>query len=163
MTDNHKTELTAEPGKQEIIASRIFNAPREFVFKVYNDPEHIPEWWGPAVLKTVVEKMEVKSGGSWRIMQSDPKGRVHAFHGVYHEVTVPERIINTFEYEGLPEKGHVVLETKYFEELPGNKTKIIMSAVFQSAEDREGMIKSGMEGGLIESMERLAQLIAKLN
>ena len=96
-------------------------------------------------------------------MQFDPQGKEHAFHGVYHEVAAPGRIINTFEYEGLPEKGHVVLETKCFEELPGNKTKIIMSAVFQSAQDREGMIKSGMESGLTESMDRLDQLVRKLH
>ncbi len=98
-----------------------------------------------------------------RIVQRDPQEKEFAFHGVYHEVTINERIINTFEYEGLPEKGHVILETKIFEELPGGKMKLTMHDVYQSIADRDGMVASGMEGGLRESIERLDEILVKIN
>lgn len=158
---NDSTLLTVVPGKQEVIVKRIFNAPRELVFKIFTDPKHIPNWWGPKILKTIVEKMDVRPGGIWRFIQSDPEGKEYAFHGVYHEVTQDERIINTFEFEGLPEKGHVILETQKFEELSGNKTQLILHSVYQSVEDRDGMINAGMESGFTESMDRLEELIIK--
>ncbi len=77
----------------------------------------------------------------------------------YHEVTAPERIISTFEYEGLPEKGHVVLQTTRFEALPGERSRITTQALFQSVADRDGMLQSGMERGVNDSMERLEELL----
>jgi uncharacterized protein YndB with AHSA1/START domain len=81
---------------------------------------------------------------------------------VYHEVTAPERIIDTFEFEGLPEKGHVILETARFETLPGNRTKLVSQAVFQSVADRDGMLQSGMEEGVNDSYDRLDELLEKM-
>ncbi len=78
-----------------------------------------------------------------------------------HEVTAPERIIGTFELEGLPEKGHVILETARFESLPGNRTKLTSQSVFQSLADRDGMLQSGMERGVKDSYDRLDELLAK--
>jgi uncharacterized protein YndB with AHSA1/START domain len=154
-----KTSIVAEPGKLEVIITRVFDAPREKVFKIYTDPKMIPKWWGPKRLKTNVERMDAKSGGSWRFLHEDHDGKVFAFHGVYHEVLAPERIIDTFEFEGLPEKGHVTMETAKLEELPGGKTKLVVQSVFQSLADRDGMLQSGMEKGLTESFERLDELL----
>ena len=156
---NDLTSFSIVPGKQEVIINHVFNAPKELVFNTFTDPKHIPNWWGPRILKTVVEKLEAKPGGIWRFMQYDPAGKEHGFHGVFHEVTYPARIINTFEYEGLPDKGHVILELKNFESLPGDKTKLTIKSVFPSLEDRDGMIESGMESGLRESMDRLEELL----
>jgi uncharacterized protein YndB with AHSA1/START domain len=66
--------------------------------------------------------------------------RWNAFHEVHHEVTRPERIISTFEFEGLPEPGHVTLEMATFEELPSEKTKVTAKAVFQLVAYRDGML-----------------------
>jgi uncharacterized protein YndB with AHSA1/START domain len=109
-----------------------------------------------------LEIFEPKNGGSWRYIQKDEEGNEFAFHGVNHEVKPPERMIGTFEYEGLPESGHVTLQTAKFEELPDNRTKIITQALFQSVEDRDGMIQSGMKDGLKQSYERLDELLKKL-
>ena len=76
-----------------------------------------------------------------------------------HEVNFPERIIGTFEFDGLPESGHVVLETTRFEALPGNRTRITSQSVFQSVSDRDGMIQSGMEHGVVEGYERLDEIL----
>ena len=158
---NNPTIFTIEPGRQEVKETHIFNAPCKLVFDTFVNPEHIPNWWGPQILKTIVEKMEVKEGGIWRFIQIDPEGKEYVFHGVFHEVTPNERIINTFEFEGLPEKGHVILETKKFEELPDHKSKLTIHSVFQSIEDRDSMVSSGMESGLRESMERLEKILEK--
>jgi uncharacterized protein YndB with AHSA1/START domain len=152
-----KTEFIAEPGKQEIIMIRVFDASPERVFKASTDPKLIPQWWGPKSLTTTVEKMDVRSGGSWRYIQRDADGNEFAFHGVYHEVS-QKRLVQTMEFEGMP--GHVLLEIVTFEEIDG-KTKLTEKSVFESVEDRDGMLKSGMEGGATESMERLAGLVEK--
>lgn len=153
-----KTEIVAEPGKYELTVTRVFDAPRDLVFKVSTDPESIPHWWGPSRLITTVAEMEVRPGGRWRFVQRDPEGNEHAFRGVYHSITPNERIIQTFEYEGVP--GHVLLETLTFEEYEG-KTRLIDQAVFQSVEDRDAMVGSGMEEGALEMMDRLAALLEK--
>ena len=158
----NETKIIAEPGKQEILITREFNAPRERVFKAYTDPELYKQWIGPRGLETTLEKFEPKNGGSWRYVQKDEEGNEFAFHGVNHEVKAPERIIDTFEFEGLPESGHVILETAEFEELPDNRTKVTSQSVFQSVEDRDGMFQSGMEEGMNESFNRLDELLEKI-
>lgn len=156
-----KTEYRIEPGKQEYFITREFDAPRELVFKVFIDPKLIPLWWGPREFSTTVQVLEIKSGGVWRYVHTDEQGNQNGFYGVYHEITVPERIIQTFEFEGLPEKGHVILSTILFEELPGNRTRVIGQDVFQSVADRDGMVGSGMESGMNESYERMDELLVK--
>jgi uncharacterized protein YndB with AHSA1/START domain len=157
-----RTDIRAEPGKQEIIITRIFDAPRNLVFNATIDPKLIIDWLGPRGYKMTIDEFEPKSGGSWRYVQTDTDGNKFGFHGVFHEITSPERAIQTFEFEGLPEKGHVSLETAKFEAMPDGKTKVIIKSVFQSVEDRDGMIQSGMEKGLNESHERLDELLMKL-
>jgi uncharacterized protein YndB with AHSA1/START domain len=151
-----KLNLVAEPGKHEIRMSRDFDARRELVFKAFTDPTLIPQWWGPKGLTTVVDKMEVRTGGIWRYVQRDPDGTEYGFHGVYHEVASPERLVYTFEFEGMP--GHVVLETVTLEEHDG-KTTVMDSSIFQTVEDRDGMLQSGMEEGATESWDRVAELL----
>jgi uncharacterized protein YndB with AHSA1/START domain len=159
---NNKTTITAEPGKQEIIITREFDAPRDIVFKAHADPKLQMQWMGPKGLKTNFRKYELKNGGSWRFIQKDQSGKEFAFHGVFHEIKKPERIIMTFEYEGLPEKGQVSLQTAKFEALPGNRTRVTSQSVFQSIADRDGMLQSGMENGINDSNERLDELLEKM-
>ena len=157
-----KTNILAEPGKQEIVITREFDAPRELVFKAFTDPTLIPQWWGPRSLSTQVDTMDVRPGGQWRFLNRDAEGNEYAFHGVYHEVRAPERIIDTFEFEGLPETGHVTLETMKLEELPGGRTRLTVQSVFQSVADRDGMLQSGMEAGVNDTYDRLAELLKKM-
>ncbi len=156
------TAVLAEPGKQEILITREFDAPRELVFKAFTDPTLVPQWWGPRNLSTEVDKMDLRPGGQWRFLNRDAEGNEYAFHGVYHEILAPERIIDTFEFEGLPETGHVTLETMKLEALPGGRTKLTAQSVFQSVADRDGMLQSGMEEGINESYDRLAELMKKM-
>jgi len=101
--------------------------------------------------------MDLKPGGVWRFVQRDSSGEEYAFNGVYREIVSPERLVYTFEFEGMP--GHVMLETVTFEEYDG-KTKFTDKSVFRTVEDRDGMLESGMEEGATETMDRLAELLA---
>ena len=152
------TELTIEPGKHNLVITRVFDAPRDLVFKTVTDSSLIPQWWGQSNLTTTVEKMEVKPGGVWRYVQRDPAGNEFAFNGVYHAVVPPELLIYTFEFEGMP--NHVMLETVTFEEQDG-KTRMIDTPVFQTVEDRDAALASGMEQGASESTDRFAEVLAK--
>ena len=155
----NKLDLIAEPGMHSIVITRDFNARRDLVFKAFTDPALIPQWWGPKIYTTIVDKMDVRMGGLWRYIQRDADGNEFGFRGVYHQITSPERLVYTFEYEGMP--GHILLETILLEEHNG-KTRVIDTSVFQSVEDRDGMISSGMEGGANESWERLDELLKTL-
>lgn len=130
MTKNSKTKIVAEPGKQDIFITREFDAPRELVFKAFTDPKLYVQWLGPRRFKMILEKFEPRSGGNWRYIHKDKDGNEFGFHGVYHEVLEPSRMIDTFEFEGLPEKGHVSLETAKFEELPGGRNQAGSSSSF---------------------------------
>jgi len=144
------------PGSQEIVLSRTFDAPKALVFRALTDPESIPKWWGPRRYETAVDVMEPRFGGRWRFVHHDATGRFHAFHGVYHAVEAPDRIVYTFEYEGVP--GHVLLATQTLEEVDG-RTTLTETSVFQSVADRDGMVAAGMESGATESMDRLGELL----
>jgi uncharacterized protein YndB with AHSA1/START domain len=154
-----KTEYTIEPGKQEILASTLLDAPRDLVFKAYTDPKLVAQWWGPRRYKIEIEKFESRPGGEWRMTHVADDGGRHAFRGVNHDVVAPERICQTFEYLGVP--GHVALQTATFEAV-GNKTRVVEHSVFQSVMDRDGMVASGMQEGANESVERLSEVLEKL-
>jgi uncharacterized protein YndB with AHSA1/START domain len=152
-----KNNLVVEREKRAYSMSRVFDAPRELVWKVCTDPALVPQWWGPRYLTTTVDKMEVKVGGVWRYIQKDAEGNEYAFNGVYKEVKAPERLTYTFEFE--PMAGHISLETVTFEALPDGKTRIATTTSFDTLEDLEGMLQSGMEGGAVESWDRLEELL----
>ena len=160
--NKNETKIIVEPGKQDLTIIREFDAPRELVFRAYTEPELYVRWLGPRGYEIELEKFEPWSGGSWRYLNRDEQGNVYAFHGVNHEVTAPERIVGTFEFEGLPERGHVILETAVFEALPGGRTRMTGQSVFRSVADRDGMVQSGMERGVIDSYERLDELLPTL-
>jgi uncharacterized protein YndB with AHSA1/START domain len=157
----NETKVRAEPGKQEFFIVREFDAPRELVFKVVMDPKFVPEWWGPRYYSTIVDKMDPRPGGQWRFINRASDGKDYAFHGVYHEVRAPELVIDTFEYEGLPEVGHASMETMRLEELPGGRTRLTTQAVFQSVADRDGTLQAGMEEGVKDTYNRLEELLVK--
>lgn len=152
-------EIIAEPGKQETFIIREFDAPRELVFRAFNEPELIVQWLGPHNMTMTIDFYESKDHGRYRYSHTDDKGNSYSFNGVIHEVTAPERIIQTFEFEGLPERGHISLDTATFEELPGNRTRVVLHSVFRFLLDREAMMASGMERGVSEGYERLDAIL----
>lgn len=137
--------------------TRTFDAPRDLVFRAHTDPEMVAQWWGQHGSTTIVDQLDLRPGGAWRFVQHSPDGNEFAFRGEYREIVPPERLVYTFEYEGMP--GHVAVETLTFEEEDG-KTKMTDHSLFASIEDRDGMLESGMEEGAAESLDRLEELLA---
>jgi uncharacterized protein YndB with AHSA1/START domain len=150
-------KVVADPGTQEILITRSFDAPRDLVFKAFTDADAVGRWWGQASSETVIDRLEARPGGTWRFVERDGDGNEYGFHGVYHDVQAPERIVHTFEFEGMP--GHVLLETVVLED-QGGRTLMTDASVFQSVADRDGMLQSGMETGAAESFDRLDQYLA---
>lgn len=153
----HALELSL-PSPQEVLVSRVFDAPRERVFEAHVDPKALEAWWGPREYVNTVDKWDVRPGGAWRIVQRTPDGTEHGFHGEFREIVPPERLTWTFEYEGLP--GHVVTQTVTFEEERRGRTKLTVRALYASQEDRDGMLASGMEWGLRQSYDVLEERLA---
>lgn len=150
----------ALPTEREIMLTRAFDAPRELVFEAMSDPDHIPKWWGPRYLTTTVDKLDARPGGRWRFIQHDAQGNEYAFNGEYREIVPPERIVLTFEFEGMP--GHVVLQTMTLQEVDG-KTVLTARSLFDNAEDRNGMLQSGMAEGAADTYDRLEELLEELS
>ena len=154
-----KTEITAEPGSSQIHISREFEAPRDLVFRAYTEPDLIARWMGPHDLSITIDHYDVRDGGRYRYLNVDAEGNEYAFRGVFHGTPTPDLTIQTFEFEGMP--GHVALESMTMTEVDG-RTVVKAVSSFQSVEDRDGMVESGMETGIIEGDERLEALLAEL-
>jgi uncharacterized protein YndB with AHSA1/START domain len=160
MTEGTTNKLVVTtPGDREIHAERVFDAPRARVFATYLDPELIPQWWGPHGTETTVDRFEAEAGGAWRFVVRNSDGTETAFRGTIREIVPPERIVQTFEWEGMP--GHVSVDTAVFEDLGDGRTKLISTSIFHTTEERDGMVESGMEGGMAETLDRLEELLAR--
>ncbi len=155
----NKTEIVVEPNKQELFIKREFDAPRELVFRAHTDPEIYQKWVGPHGMQMTIEHWDCRDGGSYKYTH-ERDGHKYSFFGVNHEVLEPERIVGTFEFDGLPERGHVILGVTTFEELPNNRCRIVHQSVFRSVADRDGMVMSGMERGVNDGYEKLDGLLA---
>jgi uncharacterized protein YndB with AHSA1/START domain len=140
------------PSDREIVMTRVFDAPRDLVFEAHSSAEHMRNWWGPRKYETVVAEVDFRPGGKWRVVHRGPEGEEHGFHGEFREIVPPERIVWTFEYEGAP--GHVSVETLALEEHDG-KTTITATSVYDSGEERDAVLESGMESGAEETWDRL--------
>ncbi len=158
---NPKINVIAIPGTQELFIIREFDAPREKVFNAHVDAELYIQWLGPRDMITTLKTFEPRTGGKWRYVSKDNDGNKYSFHGYYHEVSAPEFIISTFEYERFPESGHVFLEKIRFEAITKKRTKLTYQVIFTSVEDRDFMLQSGIEKDIEESYERLDELLSK--
>jgi uncharacterized protein YndB with AHSA1/START domain len=146
-----------KPSDRELRVERIFDAPRDEVWRAYTDPELVAQWWGRGN-KLVIERLEVERGGHWRFVEHSDQG-VHGFEGRFREVTPPERLVQTFEWDGMP--GYVIINSITFEDLGDGRTRIVATSLFHTTEERDGMLNSGMEQGMNESYAALDRLLAK--
>lgn len=146
------------PAEREIVIERVFDAPRERVWRAYTDPALVAQWWGRGN-ELVVERMEVERGGHWRFVEH-ADGQAHGFEGRFREVSPPDRLVYTFEWDGMP--AYVVLDTVTFEDLGDGRTRVVTHALFFTPEERDGMLGSGMEQGVNESYAALDRLLATM-
>lgn len=154
-----RTQITAEPGVPFIDVVREFDAPRDLIFRAHVDPKLIVNWMGPRGYEMVVDSWDVRDGGAWRYVHRDGDGNEYGFHGVFHGPASPDVMVQTFEFEGAP--GHVSLGSVSMQEHQG-RTRVLVHSVYQSVEDRDAVIESGMGRGMSEGYERLDELVARL-
>jgi uncharacterized protein YndB with AHSA1/START domain len=153
-----KLDVTT-PTDREIVMTRVFDAPRDLVFEAHSSCEHMSRWWGPRRYEIASCDIDFRPGGAWRIVHRGADGQEFGFHGEFREIVRPERISWTFEFEGMP--GHVSVDTVTFEERDG-KTTLTTRSVFDSVEDRDGMLQSGMAEGAAETLDRLEEYLEVL-
>jgi uncharacterized protein YndB with AHSA1/START domain len=147
------------PSDREVRIERIFHAPRERVWRAMTEPTLVAQWWGRGN-ELDIERFEVKRGGHWRFVEHAPNSGKQGFEGRFREVKAPERIVRTFEWDGMP--GHVAVETLTLEDLGDGRTKLVTTSIFHTTEERNAMLKSGMEGGVNQSYAALDRVLAKI-
>jgi uncharacterized protein YndB with AHSA1/START domain len=144
---------------QDYVMERVFDAPRELVWKVLTDPERIPRWWGPRETSMTVEEMDVRVGGAWRWVSHSSDGDA-PFKGEYLEIVPNERLVHTEIFDVEPfNAGEPALVTITLEAIDG-KTKLTSRSRFPSVESLEGALATGMTSGAIESWDRIAEEVA---
>jgi uncharacterized protein YndB with AHSA1/START domain len=153
-----ETTITAQAGTPFIDVVREFDAPRARVFRAWTDPDLVPRWLGPRGMTMKLFEFDARPGGSYHYVHADERGE-YGFRGVFHNVLPDELIVQTFEYDGAP--NQVSLDTMTFEDLGGGRTRVHGRTVFSTVENRDAMIASGMENGLRDSMQRLAEMLAR--
>ena len=155
-----KPDQHAPTQDREIITSRTFDAPRDLVFKMWTDRQHIEQWWGPNGFTTTTHEMDVRPGGLWRFVMHGPDGTDYPNKIVYEEIVEPERLVYAHgdDSEG---KGREFQMTVTFEEHNG-KTLLTMRAVFATAAERDRVVEEvGAIEGAKQTLGRLAEYVAK--
>lgn len=147
------------PAEREIRIERVFDAPRDRVWRAYTEVELVAQWWGRGNPLTI-ERFELERGGHWRFVEKSAQGE-HGFEGRFREVTPQDRLVYTFEWDGMP--AYVIVETVEFEPLADDRTKIVTTALFHTSEERDGMMSSGMEQGMNESYAALDRLLEQMS
>ncbi|TMH41128.1 MAG: hypothetical protein E6H59_09435, partial [Betaproteobacteria bacterium] len=156
---DHLGSLATLVGDREIAAVRVFDAPRDLVWKVWTEPEHIATWWGPKGFTTTTHKMEVKPGGVWRFVMHGPD-RDYQNKVTYLEVVKPERLV--YKHGGEKEVEPVNFQVTVIFAEEGGKTRVDMRMVFPSANARDYVIKTyGAMEGLNETLARLEEYLTK--
>lgn len=157
-----KNDLSAS--EREFVMERVFDAPRELVFKAFSECKHLAHWWGPKGWTLPVCEIDFRPGGVWLYCMGGPDGEQSCGKAVYQEIIAPERIVYTDAFadadgnvlEGMPE----MLITVEFAEHEG-KTKLTNRARFASAADLEATLGMGMVEGLTETLDRLEAYLAQ--
>lgn len=152
--------LIAKPGVPIIRIERIFGVHRDKVFLAFTQKNILQKWWSPNGEARI--KIDCREGGVWKFTDVMSDGQEITFHGIFHEVTAPERIVQTAEFANLGERGHVVLSMYEFFELDDGRTRLLITEAFMNIEDRDAAIASGMEIGLAQSYNSLDTLLQKM-
>jgi uncharacterized protein YndB with AHSA1/START domain len=158
---NKPTKPAALIGDREIVATRIFNAPRELVWKMWTDPQHVAKWWGQNGFTNTIHEMNVKPGGVWRFVMRGPDGREYSNRIVYLEVVEPERLVYAHGGDEFGNNAHFQVTVSFVEQ--GSKTKLTTLMAFPSTAAREhGIRKYGALEGQTQNLDRLQNYLAKM-
>jgi uncharacterized protein YndB with AHSA1/START domain len=158
---NANTSAGKNTADRELVIKRVFNAPRELVFAVWTDPNHVARWWGPNGFSTTIQEMDVRPGGIWRLVMHGPDGTDYKNKIVFLEVVKPERLV----YKHEPEKGTepVTFETTVTFADRGDKTELTFRMLFPSAAIFEQFVKKyGAIEGANQTLGRLEEHLSKM-
>jgi uncharacterized protein YndB with AHSA1/START domain len=145
-------------GDREIVATRVFDAPRELVFKAWTDPEHVAQWWGPRGFTTTTQRMEVRPGGVWRFVMHGPDGKDYQNMITFLEIVEPERLV--YKHGGAKDVEPVNFQVTVTFEDEGGSTKLTMRMEFPSASARTYVVETyGAVEGLNETLDRLGEFV----
>ncbi|WP_043658394.1 SRPBCC family protein [Nocardia thailandica] len=153
-TTNDATITTV--GDREVHIERIFAASPERVWAAYSRIEQLSQWWGRGHVLDV-ERWEFRKGGHWRFVEHDGD-ESYGFEGRFREIVPGEKIVQSFEWDGMP--AHISIDTTTLVDLGDGRTKVVTDSIFHTAEERDSMLQSGMEGGLNDSYRALDALLA---
>ncbi len=144
---------------REITMTRVFNAPRDLVFRLWTDPKHIARWWGPTGFTNTIHEMDVRPGGLWLLTMHGPDGVDYPNRSVYREVVTPERLVWDHGEEGRPDEFRF---TVTFEDL-GTQTRVSIQMLFKTAAIRNEVVqKYNAVEGLQQNMEKLDDYLARI-
>jgi len=155
---NSDTFNVTTPSDREITLTRLFDAPRKLVFEAMTRPEHVRRWWGSLDERYMMITCEIdlRPGGKWHFIGRGPKGE-YGFHGVYREISAPERLVYTEIYDPFPDGESVV--TQILTEERG-KTRLTVTASYPSKDVRDFVLGTGMEKGAAISYDQL-EIVAR--
>lgn len=154
----HETEIIAPAGVPWIDIVREFDATPDKVFRAHVDPDLFAQWIGPRDLSFTLGEWDARTGGRWAYASGRGED-VFEFYGSFHEIRENERIVQTFTFRGAPDG--VALEIARFEALPGGRTRLVNRSIGSSVEERDAMVASGMESGIVAGYEQLDELLAR--
>ena len=158
-TTHHETQIVSDPDVPLVRIVREFDAPPEKVFRAMTDPELFARWVGPRSIATTIDEWDARTGGHYRYTASRAEDDFSmGFYGSFHEVRPPERIVQTFSFDGEPDG--VSLETMTLEALDGGCCRIVGVSVVESLEIRDQILSSGMDVGVNEGYEKLDEILA---
>jgi uncharacterized protein YndB with AHSA1/START domain len=159
---------------REVIVTRVLDAPRSTIFHAWTDPVQMTKWWGPHSVTNTDCEMDLRPGGSYRIVMRGPDGTEYPIKGVYREIRPPSQLVMTMDASEHPREWHdlvkphrsereknpcgLMLETVTLEDL-GSKTRVTVRIRFETPEIRDAMLKMGMTDGWSQSLERLADVV----
>ena len=150
-----------EEDSADIVIERVFDAPRELVWKAWTDPEHVARWWGPHGMTTRVNELDLRPGGSWRYVMLGPDGFEMPQRGVFSEVVPPELIATSAEFEVGMDAPHRMTLRYQFDDL-GDKTKMTMTITHASADERREHEAMGVVEGWNANFDSLVEYVPAL-
>jgi uncharacterized protein YndB with AHSA1/START domain len=156
MRKTTETAIEADPKLPVIRMTRDFAATPEQLLRAHTDPELFAAWVGPDTTTTKIVDWDARTGGSWRYVSAH-EGTEYGFRGCFHEIR-PDRIVQTFTFEGDPDG--VALETLWFEDLGGGRTRLRTQSLCDTFEARDAWLASGMETGVNDGYAKLDRMLA---
>jgi len=153
-----RLEVTVPEGTQNILGIATINAPVDKVFQAFTDRELFARWWCRGNPMRVL-RFDCRDGGGWHVVERSEDGHEYEFMGSFHEIAKNERIVQTFEFLGMPERGQVMLEKAEFVAVDSNTTEVRTVGTVQSQEARDAMVASALESGWRQSVEALGRLV----